>query len=87
MAKKDIDAIPDLDERDLEVPGESPETTETTEPAEPAKEEAKVQLVTSDQLTKYKLDNLSLEVQDLNSKLQDLVLHTKALVEVLRKRK
>ena len=84
MAKKDIDTIPDLDERDLEVPEES---SETTEPAEPAKEEPKVQLVTSDQLTQYKLDNLSLEVQDLNSKLLDLVSHTKALVEVLRKRK
>ena len=74
MAKKDIDEIPDIEDREV-MDSETP-----TEPTEPVKEESNVQLVTSEQLTQYKLDNLSLDVQNLNSKLQDLI-------EVLRKKK
>ena len=74
MIKKDINEITDIEDRkvtDSEEAAESPES---------AKEESKVQLITSEQLTQYKLDNLSLEVQDLSSKIQELI-------EILRKKK
>ena len=74
MGKKDVDEILDLEDR------ETVDSEEPTEQTEPAKEESKLQLITSEQLTQYKLDNLSLDVQDLNSRLQELI-------EVLRKKK
>ena len=80
MAKKDVDETPNLDD----IPDiEDREVMDSETPSEPIaelKEESNVQLVTNEQLIQYKLDNLSLNLIDLNSKLQDLI-------EVLRKKK
>ena len=80
MVKKEIDEIPTLGQ---EEEAEEPEL----EPIAELKEEEKLQIVTSEQLTQFKLDNLSLQVQQTDSKIQVLIEHVKALVEVLRKRK
>lgn len=80
MVKKEIDEIPVLGQE------EESEDVET-EPIAELKEEEKLQIVTSEQLTQFKLDNISLQVQQTDSKIQELIEHVKALVEVLRKRK
>ena len=85
MKKKDLKDIPTLGEEDEESDEDVETETEPTE--EPKQEEGKLQVVSNEQLTQLKLDNLSLQVQQLDSRLQVLVEHTKALVEVLRKRK
>lgn len=73
MPKKEIDEIPDIKDR------EAADSGEPTEPKDPT-EEPQVQLVTNEQLIQYRLDTLTLNVQDLNTKLQELI-------EVLRKKK
>ncbi len=86
MAKKDVDEttnlddIPDIEDREVVDSEDSLETPEKREPIAELKEESNVQLVTNEQLIQYKLDNLGLDLQNLNSKLQDLI-------EVLRKKK
>ncbi len=85
--KKKIEDIPTLEEEDFEEDSDEDVETEPAEEAEEPKQEGKLQIVTNEQLIQFKLDNLSSQVQQTDSRLQELVEHTKKLVEVLRKRK
>lgn len=78
MVKKKIEEIPTLKEgiEDLKEEDSTEVETETNEPGE----ESKLQIVTNEQLTQYKLDNLSLQNQEMITQFQKLI-------EVLRKRK
>lgn len=91
MAKKDLKDIPTLgkddEDEDEEDEEESEEDDEEESKEEPKQEEGKLQIVTTEQLTQFKLDNLSLQIQETNSKTTELIGYVKALVEVLKKRK
>lgn len=64
MAKEKIEGLPKLEERD---------TADKNEEVEEQQEESKMQLVTNEQLIQFKLDNLGLQVQETNSKIQELI--------------
>lgn len=82
MVKKPIEEIPKLGEEE-----ETEEETELEPTEEPKQEENKVQVVTNEQLIQLKLDNLTAQVQQTDSNVQELVSYLKSLVEILRKNK
>ena len=89
MKKKKIEDIPSLDEKDFQEDSDKDVETESSEEEveEPKQAEGKLQIVTSEQLTQFKLDNLSSQVEEIGSVLQKLTSQFKALVEILKKKK
>ncbi len=82
MVKKPIEEIPKLGEEE-----ETEEETELEPTEEPKQEESKLQIVTNEQLIQLKLDNLTAQVQQTDSNVQEIVSYLKSLVEILRKNK
>ena len=60
---------------------------DSTEISEELKqEESKLQIVTNEQLIHLKLDNFSLQIQQADLKVQDLISQIQKLIEILRKK-
>ena len=60
---------------------------DSTEISEELKqEESKLQIVTNEQLIHLKLDNFSLQIQQADRKVQDLISQIQKLIEILRKK-
>ena len=76
MKRKKIEEIPSLDEgiEDLKKEGEIEKEIGET------REESKLQIVTPEQLTQYKLDRIDSQIQEIITQIQKLI-------EVLRGRK
>ena len=88
MKKKKIEDLPSIEEKDFEGSDEDVEKETSEEEVEEPKQEAgKMQIVTNEQLTQFKLDNLSSQVEEIGSVLQELTSQFKALVEILKKKK
>ncbi len=71
--KKEIEDIPSLDEREEASAQEYVEPSVKEPTKETKQEENKLHIVTNEQLTQFKLDTLSSQVQEITSQIEELI--------------
>ena len=87
--KKDTGEIPTLGEDIKKLDAEVPKEEEPKKEALPeeTKQEEKLQVITNEQLIHLKLDDLSLQVQQIDPRIQELTSLIQKLIDVLRRKK